>query len=258
MTTTMETKQILFKNIIDIKNISKTYISGDIKVQALKKINLKIGNGERVVILGHSGSGKTTLLNLLGGITSPDENGNSNLLIFGKKIQNYNYKQLTDYRRDHIGFIFQFFNLFPTLNAVDNIVIGIDLLRKKSKNGLVDDKKDLDTNQIAIEYLEKVGLGDRLYHYPSQLSGGEQQRVAIARALAKIPFIGKDFILLCDEPTGSLDTDTGDKIIDLMKNLNDNEDITIIFVTHNVNLAKKFATKIVHLRDGNVEKEKLG
>lgn len=241
--------------IIDIKNISKTYISGEIKVYALKNINLKIEDSERVGILGPSGSGKTTLLNLLGGITNSDKN-EGHLTIFGKNIQSYNDKQFTEYRRDRVGFIFQFFNLFPTLNAIDNIIIGIDLLKKRLKKELSSDKKDLDINQIAKNYLEKVGLGDRLYHYPSQLSGGEQQRVAIARALAKIPFIGKDFVLLCDEPTGNLDTDTGEKIIDLMKNLNESDGITIIFVTHNSNLAELFATRIIYLKNGMIEENK--
>jgi len=118
--------------VIDIKNISKTYISGELKVQALKNIDLMVKGSERVVILGPSGSGKTTLLNLLGGITSPDE-GNGHLKIFGKNLQSYNEKRLAEYRRDNIGFIFQFFNLFPTLNAIDNIIIGIDLLKKKIK-----------------------------------------------------------------------------------------------------------------------------
>lgn len=241
--------------VIDIKNISKTYISGELKVQALKNIDLIVEDSERVVILGPSGSGKTTLLNLLGGITSPDE-GNGHLNIFGKNIQSYNEKRLAEYRRDNIGFIFQFFNLFPTLNAIDNIIIGIDLLKKKIKKELSSDKKILDINQIAKDYLEKVGLGDRLYHYPSQLSGGEQQRVAVARALAKIPFIGKNFVLLCDEPTGNIDTVTGEKIIDLMKELNENEGITIIFVTHNSNLAERIATRIIHLKNGMLEEDK--
>lgn len=227
---------------IEMEDISKSYISGEVKVEALKKININIKNGARVVILGPSGSGKTTLLNLLGGITSPDYDGGI-LTVFGDRIQDYNEKQFINYRRSRVGFIFQFFNLFPALNAIDNIVIGIDLLKKKLK-------KDVDIYKIAKEYLEKVGLGDRLYHYPSQLSGGEQQRVAIARALAKIPFIGKEFILLCDEPTGNLDTDTGDKIINLMKKLNEEIGITIVMVTHNINIAEILATRIIRLKNG--------
>jgi len=230
---------------IESVNISKTYISGEIIVRALKNLNFTVENGDRMIILGPSGSGKTTLLNLLGGITSPDENKGS-LKIFRNEIQNFNQKQLTNYRRERVGFIFQFFNLFPALNALDNVIIGIDLLKKKIE-------KDLDIYEIAKNYLEKVGLGERLYHYPSQLSGGEQQRVAIARALAKIPFIGRDFLLLCDEPTGNLDSDTSDKIIDLIIDLNENEGITCLLVTHNHYIAEKFATNVIRLKDGFIE-----
>ena len=233
------------ENAIEMADISKTYISGEIKVEALKNLNLKIEKGERIVILGPSGSGKTTLLNLLGGITSPDKEGD-HLTIFGNNIKNYEQKHFTDYRRESVGFIFQFLNLFPSLNAIENVVIGIDLLNRRLK-------KRLDPYKIAKEYLEKVGLGNRLYHFPSQLSGGEQQRVAIARALAKIPFIGKDFILLCDEPTGNLDTDTGEKILNLMIELNKEIGITIVLVTHNLSIAKMFATRIIRIRNGILE-----
>ncbi len=231
---------------IEIENISKTYISGEVKVEALKNLNENVSMGERIVVLGPSGSGKTTLLNLLGGITSPDKMG-GRLTVFGEDIQNFNQKKFTDYRRNRIGFIFQFFNLFPALNALDNIIIGIDILRKKLK-------KKLDTYEIAKDYLTKVGLEDRLYHYPSQLSGGEQQRVAIARALAKIPFVGRNFILLCDEPTGNLDTNTGEKIIKLMEEVNEKEGITVIMVTHNLHIADMFATKTIRLENGMIIK----
>ena len=234
---------------IQMENISKTYISGEVKVEALKDISINILKGERIVILGPSGSGKTTLLNLLGGITLPDINkDNVHLVVFNNDIKEYNHKELTNYRRDRVGFIFQFFNLFPSLNALDNIVIAIDLLNKKLK-------KNLDVIEIAKEYLSLVGLKERLYHYPAQLSGGEQQRVAIARALAKIPFIGKNFILLCDEPTGNLDTETGEKIIKLMTKINEDTGITIIMVTHNIHLAEIFGTNIIHLRDGTLQRD---
>jgi putative ABC transport system ATP-binding protein len=233
------------KYSIEMANISKTYLSGEIRVEALKNLDLKIEKGERVVILGPSGSGKTTLLNLLGGITSPDEDGD-HLIIFRKNIKDYTQKQFSNYRRDKVGFIFQFFNLFPSLNALDNVIIGINVLNKKRK-------EKLDQYKIAKEYLKKVGLGNRLYHYPSQLSGGEQQRVAIARALAKISFVGKEFILLCDEPTGNLDTETGDRILNLMIDLNKEIGITIILVTHNLNIAKMFATRIIHIKNGSLD-----
>jgi len=230
---------------IDIKDLSKTYVSGEVSVVALKDINVQVKRGERVVILGPSGAGKTTLLNLIGGITTPDKN-TKYLKIFGSNIQDYSIKKLSYYRKTRIGFIFQFYNLFPTLNAIDNLIIAIELLKDKKE-------KDINLYKIAQNYLEKVGLGHRLNHFPSQLSGGEQQRVAIARALARIPLIGKDFILLCDEPTGNLDTDTGNKIIELIGEINENEGITCLIVTHNPNIAQKLAAKIIRIKDGMIE-----
>ncbi len=229
---------------IDIKDLSKTYLSGEISVVALRNIDIKVKRGESVVILGPSGAGKTTLLNLIGGITTPDKNSKY-LKIFGKNIQNFGVKRLSNYRKTRIGFIFQFYNLFPTLSAIDNVIIAIELLKDKKM-------KNINLYEIAKNYLEKVGLGHRLNHFPSQLSGGEQQRVAIARALARIPLIGKDFILLCDEPTGNLDTDTGNKIIELIGEINKNEGITCLIVTHNQIIAEKLATKIIHIKDGMI------
>lgn len=233
---------------LDIQNLSKTYISGVVKVVALKNINLQVKPKERLVILGPSGAGKTTLLNLLGGISTPDDNDGI-LSVFGTEIQKYNMKQMCRYRKDRIGFVFQFYNLFPALTAIENVVVAIELLNKEKKLHLFN---------VARKYLEMVGLGERLHHYPYQLSGGEQQRVAIARALAKIPFIGKEFILLCDEPTGNLDTGTGEKIIDLIRNINEQEGVTIVMVTHNPNIAKNFATKVIHIKNGQIEREYSG
>jgi len=230
---------------IDIKGLSKTYFSGEISVVALKDINIRLKRKDIVVILGPSGAGKTTLLNLIGGITTPDKD-TKYLKIFGKNIQNYNVKELSNYRKTRIGFIFQFYNLFPTLNAIDNVIIAIELLKDKRKG-------DINLYEIAQNYLEKVGLGHRLNHFPSQLSGGEQQRVAIARALARTPLIGKDFILLCDEPTGNLDTDTGNKIIELIGDINKKEGITCLIVTHNQDIAEKLATKIIRIKNGMIE-----
>lgn len=232
-----------FDYAIEAKNLSKTYISGEIVVKALQNVNLQIRPKERLVILGPSGAGKTTLLNLLGGITQPDKNGGF-LKIFGSNVKKYNLKQLCNHRKHKIGFVFQFYNLFPALTAIENVAISIELLNKRRK---------LHLYNIATKYLEMVGLGNRLHHHPYQLSGGEQQRVAIARALAKIPFIGREFILLCDEPTGNLDTDTGDKIIDLIIELNLKEDITCVIVSHNPLIAEKFASKIVRINNGMVE-----
>ncbi|MFX1278063.1 MAG: ABC transporter ATP-binding protein [Promethearchaeota archaeon] len=228
---------------IDIKNLSKTYISGEVQVKALQNINLQLEPKERLVILGPSGAGKTTLLNLLGGITFPDNDGGF-LKIFGSNIKKYTMKQLCNHRKHRIGFVFQFYNLFPALTAIENVAISIELLNRKKK---------LHLYEIATKYLEMVGLGERLHHYPYQLSGGEQQRVAIARALAKIPLIGKEFILLCDEPTGNLDTDTGEKIIELIIELNKEEDITCVLVSHNPNIAEIFATKTIRIKNGMVD-----
>ena len=232
---------------LDLKNLSKTYVSGEVTVEALKDINLKVNSKERLVILGPSGAGKTTLLNLLGGISTPDINKGI-LSVFGIEIQRYNMKQLCKYRKDTIGFVFQFYNLFPALTAIENVVVAIELLNKEKKLHLFD---------VAKKYLEMVGLGQRFHHYPYQLSGGEQQRVAIARALAKIPFVGKEFILLCDEPTGNLDTDTGEKIIDLIRKINEQEGVTVVMVTHNPKIAKKFATKAIHITNGSIEQENI-
>jgi putative ABC transport system ATP-binding protein len=230
---------------IDIKDLSKTYVSGEVSVPALKDIDIQVKRGESVVILGPSGAGKTTFLNLIGGITTPDKS-TEYLKIFGSDIQKYSVKKLSYYRKTRIGFIFQFYNLFPTLSAIDNVIIAIELLKDK-KN------KEINLYDIAQNYLEKVGLGHRLNHFPSQLSGGEQQRVAIARALARIPLIGKDFILLCDEPTGNLDTDTGNKIIELLGEINEKEGITCLIVTHNPNIAENLASKVIRIKDGMIE-----
>ncbi len=232
------------QNAIELNDISKSYITGEIKVIALDNIKLNVRIGEKLAVLGPSGSGKTTLLNLLGGITNPDlEKGK--IRIFHEEIQNYKLKKLNNYRKTRIGFIFQFFNLFPTLTALENVIIGCELLLEKRENSI-------DIYKIAKEYLEKVGLEKRLNHYPSQLSGGEQQRVAIARALVKIPFIGKNFLLLLDEPTGNLDSNTSKKIITLIGDLNEKEGITCILVTHDEPLAKLFASRIVHLENGKI------
>jgi len=183
--------------LLKLENVSRIYKMGQIDVKALDNVSLEIMKGEFIVILGPSGSGKTTMLNLIGGMDSPTS---GKIISDGIEITALNEKGLTHYRRDHIGFVFQFFNLIPSLTARENIEFAAELV-KDSRN--------------ALETLQIVGLGDRGNHFPSELSGGEQQRVAIARAIVKDPPL-----LLCDEPTGDLDFDTGKHILSAMRNIN--------------------------------------
>ncbi len=215
---------------ISFKGVYKTYELGEIKVEALRCVDLEINAGEFVVILGPSGSGKTTLLNLVGGIDSAT---GGELIIDGADVAHMSKRALTEFRRTTVGFVFQFFNLIPTLTAKENVQFALELISNNSE-------------PRAREVLEKVGLADRADHFPSQLSGGEQQRVAIARALSKNPPI-----LLCDEPTGELDFKTGVKILELMKEINVNEGRTFILVTHNTAIGD-IADRVVHLHSGEI------
>ncbi len=215
---------------IKFNGVFKTYELGEIKVEALRKVDLEIAAGEFVVILGPSGSGKTTLLNLVGGIDSAT---GGELIIDGADVAHMSKRALTEFRRTTIGFVFQFFNLIPTLTAKENVQFALELISNHSE-------------ARALEVLEKVGLKDRADHFPSQLSGGEQQRVAIARALSKNPPI-----LLCDEPTGELDFKTGVRILELMKEINERERRTFILVTHNTAIGE-IADRVVHLHSGEI------
>ncbi len=215
---------------IKFRGVYKTYQLGEIQVEALRRVDLEIDAGEFVVILGPSGSGKTTLLNLVGGI---DNVSGGELIIDGSDVARMSKRELTEFRRTTIGFVFQFFNLIPTLTAKENVQFALELIADHSE-------------ARALEVLEKVGLGDRAEHFPSQLSGGEQQRVAIARALSKNPPI-----LLCDEPTGELDFRTGVKILELMKEINEGEGRTFILVTHNTAIGE-IADRVVHLHSGEI------
>ena len=179
---------------IELKNVVKSYTMGDVTIYANNGVNFKVNKGEFTVIVGASGAGKTTILNMLGGMDTPTS---GTILVDGRNIATYDDKQLTDYRRDDIGFVFQFYNLVPNLTATENVELALQI----SKNPLK-----------AEEVLKDVGLGHRLNNFPAQLSGGEQQRVSIARALAKNPKI-----LLCDEPTGALDYQTGKSILKLLQ-----------------------------------------
>lgn len=214
---------------IEFKNVYKEYEMGEITIKALENTNFEIEKGELVVIVGPSGAGKTTTLNILGGM---DNLTRGKVKIAGKDISNYNRKQLTEYRRNDIGFVFQFYNLVQNLTAIENVELATEI----SKN-------PLDPSEV----LEGVGLKDRMKNFPSQLSGGEQQRVSIARAIAKNPKI-----LLCDEPTGALDYKTGKQILKLLQITCRHNNITVIIVTHNAAITP-MADKVIRFRNGTAE-----
>ena len=214
---------------IEFKNVDKIYQMGEIEIKALNKASFTIEKGELVVILGPSGAGKTTCLNILGGMDSAT---NGSVFIEGENITEYNEKQLIQYRRNDIGFVFQFYNLVQNLTALENVELAIQLC-----------KDHLEPSKI----LEKVGLKSRKDNFPAQLSGGEQQRVAIARAIAKNPKL-----LLCDEPTGALDYKTGKSILKLLEETARKENMTIIIITHNSAIAP-MADKVIKFKNGSVE-----
>jgi putative ABC transport system ATP-binding protein len=216
------------ETMIRVEDVSRSYQMGQVEVKALKSVKLDVPLGEFIVILGPSGSGKTTLLNLIGGIDTPTA---GRITVDGIDITALDEKGLTGYRRNHIGFVFQFFNLIPTLTARENVEFAAEL---------VDAPKD------ALEMLDLVGLKDRADHFPSELSGGEQQRVAIARAMAKDPPI-----LLCDEPTGELDFETGKHILSAMRTINETSRKTILLVTHNTAIGD-IAHRVIRLRSGEI------
>lgn len=215
---------------IEFNKISKIYHMGETEIKALNKTSFTIEKGELVCILGPSGAGKTTALNILGGMDTPTS---GTLIVDKKEITKLNNKQLITYRRHDIGFVFQFYNLVQNLTALENV----ELASQICKNPL-----------NPKECLERVGLGKRLKNFPAQLSGGEQQRVAIARAIAKNPKL-----LLCDEPTGALDSKTGRKILELLQEMARKYKMTTIIITHNSNIAE-IADRVIHMKNGKVEK----
>ncbi len=219
-------------SLIRLESVSKLYRMGEVDVKALDNLSLSIPGGEFVVLLGPSGCGKTTALNLIGGLDRPTS---GQVLIRGEDISQYDDRALTRYRRDSIGFVFQFFNLIPTLTAAENVEFALSL------------KHHGDSRKRALELLDLVGLGERASHFPAQLSGGQQQRVAIARALANEPPI-----LLCDEPTGNLDSSTGQQVLQVLHELNRKQGTTIVLVTHNSAIAP-MADRVVHLQNGAIE-----
>ena len=212
---------------IEFRDVSKIYDMGEVKIKALEKTNFKIEEGELVVIVGPSGAGKTTTLNLLGGM---DNATDGRIIIDGIDITKYKGKQMIKYRREDIGFVFQFYNLVQNLTALENVELATQIC-----------KNSLNPRKI----LAKVGLKDRMKNFPSQLSGGEQQRVAIARAIAKNPKI-----LLCDEPTGALDYNTGKQILKLLQETCREEKMTVIIITHNTAIAP-MADKIIKFKNGS-------
>ena len=219
--------------IIECENVRKFYIQGAHRVIALDGISLTIEKGEFLALAGPSGSGKTTLLNLLGGIDAPT----SGSITFGEHdISHFNRRELTLFRREHIGFVFQFYNLIPTLTAEENVRFALELAERDG------DGPDLDPAQL----LGKVGLAERTRHFPAQLSGGEQQRVAVARALAKAPEL-----ILGDEPTGNLDFRTGKLVLKVLREVNREEGAAVVLVTHNQPLAA-IADRVLQLRDGHI------
>ena len=218
---------------ISLKGISKIYKMGEVQIQALKNAGFTIEKGELAVILGPSGAGKTTVLNILGGM---DSCNSGTVVVDGKNIEKLSKKQLVLYRRYDIGFVFQFYNLVQNLTALENVELATQIC-KNSLN--------------PKEVLEKVGLKDRMKNFPSQLSGGEQQRVAIARAIAKNPKL-----LLCDEPTGALDYNTGKQILQLLQDTCRKEKMTVIIITHNTALAP-MADKVIYFKNGTAEKIKI-
>lgn len=213
---------------VKLENVSKIYGSGEVRIVAVDEISFEISKGEFVVVVGPSGAGKTTVLNILGGM---DKATSGKVLVDGTDISKFNNKQLTRYRREDIGFVFQFYNLVPNLTALENVELALQIC-----------KEPLDARMV----LEEVGLKNRLGNFPAQLSGGEQQRVSIARAIAKNPKL-----LLCDEPTGALDYNTGKQILQLLQDTCRNDGITVLLITHNSALAP-MADRLIRFKSGKV------
>ena len=215
-------------SFIEFRNVDKIYKTGDVEVAALRDVGFRIENGELCVILGQSGAGKTTLLNILGGM---DHLTHGDVFVDGREVSRFNSRQLADYRRNDVGFVFQFYNLIPNLTALENVEMASQLV-----------KDSFECNEI----LDLVGLTARRDNFPAQLSGGEQQRVAIARAIAKKPKL-----LLCDEPTGALDYETGKSILKLLQDLARRQGITVIIITHNSALSP-MADRVIRVKNGEI------
>jgi putative ABC transport system ATP-binding protein len=222
--------------MVKTKNLRRSFEFGETKVLALDGVNLEVKSGEFVSVLGPSGAGKTTLLNMIGGIDYPTE---GSVEVDGEIITNYDKNQLNSYRRNDVGWVFQFFNIVASLRAWENVGLALEFQGFKNKDEI---------KKKSFDILKKVGLEGKEYRFPSQLSGGEQQRVAIARALVKKPKI-----IVADEPTGNLDFITGQSIAELLKELNKTEKTTLIVVSHDMSITQ-FADRVFHLRMGKIEK----
>lgn len=214
--------------IFAARDLTKIYRSGDVEVHALRGVDLKLFEGEMAVLLGPSGSGKSTLLNIMGGL---DQATAGTVHFRDQELTRYSERQLTHYRRDHVGFVFQFYNLIPSLTAWENVALVTEIARDP---------------MTPDEALERVGLKERMTHFPAQLSGGEQQRVAIARAIAKRPEV-----LLCDEPTGALDSQTGILVLEALSRINEELKTTTAITTHNAGI-RKIAHRVFTFRDGRI------
>jgi len=225
--------------VIKIENVYKNYKLGQVNVEALKGIDLEVEEGEFISIMGPSGSGKSTLLNLIGCLDKPTK---GLYQLDGNRVEKLNDFQLSEMRNNFLGFVFQSFNLLSSLNAMKNVEIPLIYrgIRKKKRK------------KLCEEALEVVGLGERMHHLPNQLSGGQQQRVAIARAI-----VGKPSVILADEPTGALDSKTGNDIMDIFKRLNKENNMTIVQVTHEENIAK-IGNRIIRLIDGKIQQNYSG
>ncbi len=232
MNTSAETSQLTSQSDYSFKaeSLKKIYISGETQVHALRGVDIEVPNGELIVLLGPSGSGKSTFLNIIGGLDSPSE---GHVYFRGQDLSQLSSRDLTLYRRDSIGFVFQAYNLVPSLTALENVALVTEI----SKNPM-----------NPADALSIVGLADRANHFPSQLSGGEQQRVAIARALAKQPDV-----LLCDEPTGALDSETGAVVLNALVEVNQKFKTTCVIITHNATIAE-LAHRVIYFADGNVSR----
>jgi len=219
--------------IFKTEGITKVYDTGEVKVYALAGVDLELFKGELTVLLGPSGSGKSTLLNILGGLDHATE---GRVWFEDTELTNMNDRGLTRYRRDHVGFVFQFYNLVPSLTALENVQLVTDVAPDPMP---------------ASEALELVGLGNRMDHFPSEMSGGEQQRVAIARAIAKRPQI-----LLCDEPTGALDSTTGIQVLEALRDINERFGTTTVVITHNAEI-QRMAHRVIFFQDGKISQIKV-
>lgn len=217
--------------MMEVINLRKSFGQGDSKIEVLKGINLTILKGERLALIGKSGSGKSTLLSLMAGLDSPDM---GEIIVQGQNISSMNERDLTNFRARHMGIVFQQFHLVSTLTALENVLLPLELLRRSN------------AMTIAKNLLDNVGLTHRAHHLPSQLSGGESQRVAIARALAINPSI-----LFADEPSGNLDEETGEKVMDLLFKMVQETGTTLVLVTHDQDLARK-CSRIIHLEHGSL------